>query len=386
MGKSLTGKELGTGLSQRKDGTYSARILANGKREEKYFKKLTDARRWLNEAHYKKDTGDPVLPDTTVDGWYDFWEKNIICNRAPNTIRNYRERYDKNISPVIGAMRLKDVRPMHCSVIFKQMEEHGYAGSTMRQAYICISAFFGSAVENGKAASVPLNGIRITKPVKAADDIRFLTSDEQSEFLKAAAATHNYAPYAFVLETGLRCGELVGLAWQDIDWERHLLTVRRTLEYRYKTKAWRAGPPKSVGSYRTIPLTQRAEQILRSVYASRHIPKVTDELEYTDRRTGKSATVCMKDIVFINFRTGEPTKNSTYDTFLLKVCRSAGIKPFSMHALRHTFATRAIERGVQPKVLQKILGHSSLRMTMDRYVHVTEDSLAEAFRLFESAI
>lgn len=92
----------------------------------------------------------------------------------------------------------------------------------------------------------------------------------------------------------------------------------------------------------------------------------------------------MRDLVFINFRTGEPAKNSSYDTHLYKLCDEAKIKHFCMHALRHTYATRAIESGMQPKVLQKLLGYASIKTTMDRYVHVTEDSLVGAVRQFEN--
>ena len=91
----------------------------------------------------------------------------------------------------------------------------------------------------------------------------------------------------------------------------------------------------------------------------------------------------MADLVFINYRTGEPAKNSSYDTHLYKLCDEAGIKRFCMHALRHTYATRAIERGMQPKMLQKLLGHASIKTTMDRYVHVTDDSLTKAVQQFE---
>ena len=70
------------------------------------------------------------------------------------------------------------------------------------------------------------------------------------------------------------------------------------------------------------------------------------------------------------------------DTHLYKLCDEAGIKHFCMHALRHTYATRAIECGMQPKVLQKLLGHASIKTTMDRYVHVTDSSMADAVRLF----
>lgn len=93
----------------------------------------------------------------------------------------------------------------------------------------------------------------------------------------------------------------------------------------------------------------------------------------------------MHDLVFVNYRTGEPIKNSSYDTHLYKLCEKAGIAPFGMHALRHTYATRAIERGMQPKVLQQLLGHASIKTTMDKYVHVSDDSMQNAVRLFEAA-
>ena len=108
-------------------------------------------------------------------------------------------------------------------------------------------------------------------------------------------------------------------------------------------------------------------------------------LPYIDRMTGQENHLEMADLVFINHRTGEPAKNSSYDTHLYKLCDKAGIKRFCMHALRHTYATRAIESGMLPKVLQKLLGHASIKTTMDRYVHVTDDSLTKAVQQFQSA-
>ena len=134
-------------------------------------------------------------------------------------------------------------------------------------------------------------------------------------------------------------------------------------------------------------MTSRAYEILRSISAARPYRKMSETLsqvlEYIDRRTGKKENLVMKDLVFINWRTGEPAKNSSYDTHLYKLCDEAGIKRFCMHALRHTYATRAIESGMQPKVLQKLLGHASIKTTMDRYVHVTDDSMVNAVRQFE---
>lgn len=165
--------------------------------------------------------------------------------------------------------------------------------------------------------------------------------------------------------------------------------MNKTLEYRHKQGHWRAGPPKTATSYRTIPLTNRAYEILKECYSERKTRKESDTLSqiltYIDRRTGETKYMIMKDLVFINFRTGEPAKNSSYDTHLYKLCAEAGIKRFCMHALRHTYATRAIESGMQPKVLQKLLGHKSIKTTIDRYVHVTDDSMTSAIRQFEVA-
>ena len=114
----------------------------------------------------------------------------------------------------------------------------------------------------------------------------------------------------------------MGLSWDAMDWKRRTLTVDKMLEYRYSERGWHTGSPKSKQSYRTIPYN---------------------------------------------------------------LCDRAGIQRVGMHALRHTYATRAIERGVQPKVLQRLLGHASIQTTMDRYVHVTEDSLFQAVHPFESS-
>ena len=345
MGKRLRGKECGKGICQRKDGLYYARFVdKTGKRHEKYLPTLPEARNWIEESKYADAHEDVfVATDTTVDQWFDFWIENIVGDLVPNTLRNYRERYVHNIQPVIGKMMI---------------------------------------------AKHQMDGVRFTKPVRAVDDIKCLTTDEQQKFMEAAKRSHNYAQYALILETGLRTGEVIGLTWDAIDWKARTLTVNKTLAFRHKQKTWRAGPPKTQHSYRTIPLTDRAYEILKGIWNSRpeqkESPTLDKTLEYIDRRTGVSSRLVMRDLVFINWRTGEPAKNSSYDTHLYKLCDEAGIEHFCMHALRHTYATRAIESGMQPKVLQKLLGHASIKTTMDRYVHVTDDSMVEAIRLFES--
>lgn len=389
MGKDLKGRECGKGLSQRKDKKYSARyVTKSGKRIEKYFNTLPEARNWLADSQYEdKHSTFGATSDMTVDEWFQHWLQFIICDLSPNTRRNYKERYEKNIQPVMGAMHISQIKPMHCKAVLNQMMA-AYAGATIRQTYITMGTMFRSAVMNDIIEKHPMDGVRYTKPVRAPGDHRCLTIEEQKKFLEAAKSSHNYRQYALILETGLRTGELIGLTWDVINWENRTLTVNKTMEFRHKQQCWRAGPPKTATSYRTIPLTDKAYHLLLELYKLRDTQKKSKELSqvltFTDRRSGQSSTLVMNDLVFINFRTGLPAKNSSYDTHLYKLCEKAGIEPFSMHTLRHTYATRAIESGMQPKVLQQLLGHASIQTTMDTYVHVTEDSLAQAVRQFEA--
>ncbi len=404
MGLDLKGKELGKGLSQRKDGRYSARYrLKGGGRVEKYFKSLPEARNWLEDAKYKNrhdtvqapfgavvngiiETGKhfPPLSDMTVDEWFDFWYANIVSDRAYNTRRNYRERYETNVKPVMGKLKVADVRPFHCKKVFLDMDDE-YTGSTIRQVYIQMGTMFKSALMNGVIQKHPMDGVEHKKPYKK--DVRFLTIEEQQKFNEVARRSHYKDQYDMVQDTGFRTSELVGLTFGAINFKDKTITIDKTLEYRHKTGEWKAGSPKTKASYRTVPMTESAYSILKRLYDNRHTRYEAEELNqvlsFKDRLTGETRYLDMKDLVFVNYRTGMPTKNSSYDTHLYKLCEEAGIKPFSMHALRHTYATRCVERGVDYKALQELLGHGSLKVTMDTYVHVTDDSMIKAVRQFE---
>lgn len=377
MGKDLKGKQLGVGLSQRKDGRYQARFTKNnGQRVEKNFPKLAEARAWLNEQRYL----DTMLTtgDMTVNDWYEYWIENYKEGIVKdNTTKNYRQRYQYNIKNSIGNMKLCDVKQLHCQRILNDMFVSGkYSHGTMEQTQITMHAIFKGAVENDYIYKNPAEGLKLQRRDDEEEERRVLTREEQREFKEFAKDTLYSNAYCLVLETGLRAGEIGGLQWKDIDFEDRCLYVRRTILQDKKKGGFYYGTPKTKLSKRKIPLTNEAISILNNQKTVQEKLKMKST-NWNDEWNG---------LVFTTVN-GNPVGASTFRTMMIRIvnninferkCNSENgkyeeFKHAYMHSLRHTFATRAIENGVQPKTLQKILGHSSLSITMDLYVHVTDE-------------
>ena len=391
MGKDLKGRECGVGLYQRKDGLYSARYVNNqGERKAKYFSKLPDARRWLEDMRYEERHSSAACMDSsvTVDEWYHFWNENLILDLADTTKHTYRMRYRINIKPAIGNIKISDLKPMHCKALFNKMQD-SYSGGTITLTKIVLSALLRSAVDNELIVKNPVSRIRLTKPARDYwSDYNFFTVEEQARFLEAARNFTYYYQFALILETGLRISEIMGLSWDAVDFENRTLTISKSLNYSYTENCWIAHKPKSRYSYRTLPLTQKAYDILKAVEKKKDTrktdAKLPEDLSYVDFKTGKTMHLNMKNLVFLSKRTGRPIKNNSYLSQIYDICDSAGLQRLCVHDLRHTYATRAIERGVNPKSLQRLLGHASIQTTMNRYVHVSDESLQKAVSLYES--
>lgn len=360
MGKNLKGKELGEGIYQQANGTYCARFVDRfGKRKAKRSKKLQEVRQWLADATYINEHSDiEHATNMLVDAWFEYWIDVKKKTVRPNTVRNYTERYNKNIQKVIGKTVLTEVKPIHCQKIFTNMADEGYRTSTIYQVRVTLFNMLEFAKENDVILSNPCKKSVKSDMGKPSQKKEALTIDIQKKFLEYATGRSYENQYRFILQTGLRTGELVGLKWEDVDLEKKTVKIQRSMEYRHSVGEWRIGEPKSKSGYRTIPLTDESIRILISQKEKNGRIKVIQE-EWSD-------------YIFLS-RKGEPVKNSAYDTALFKICEKAGINKFSMHVLRHTFATRCIEGGMMPKTLQKILGHSNIGITMNLYVHITED-------------
>lgn len=360
MGKALNGKELGEGIYQQPNGTYCARFVDRfGKRRSKRSKKLQEVRQWLADSiyidqHSDIDKGGDILVDALYEQWIEMKSKTVTYH----TWRNYRYLYRDHIKPFIGNKLVSQIKPMHCQKILMEMGAKGYKNSTLQLLKITMHSLFDFAIENYVLTTNPCSKSVKTNVGEESEERVAFTLDEHKKFLNGIVGTRFENQFRLVLQTGLRTAELVGLRWENIDFEKRELTIDHTLFYRCGIREWVEGPPKSKSGYRTIPLTDEAIRVLLNQ------KKLNASIKVVEMR--------WRDMVFLSDK-GEPPTNTAYDLLLYEVCRDVRIRPSSMHILRHTFATRCIESGMKPKTLQKILGHASITTTMNIYVTTTSD-------------
>lgn len=391
MGKDLKGKELGKGITQRKDGRYSARFTTkSGKRIEFYNFKLAVVKKWLVDVAYEDEHG--LLCDInylTIDKWFwtwlDVYKKEFISD---STYKNYKNSYQRHIKPHIGGILLTKVKPIELQAILNEMYEGGYAYGTMNLAKITLHALFDGAIENNLIAKNPAQYIKCKQ--RDVEEKRVLTISEQQAFLEYAQYSMYNNAYKFALQTGMRVGELGGLFWSDIDFEKRTISIERTLLFAKDKGGYYLGKPKTAKSIRVIPMTDETINILNNQKILQFKLRAKSNNWNTDET--------FSDLVFTTTN-GQPTSSSTYGLNMARIVTNINkdrrassfiegidgkeyeeFKPLSMHTLRHTFATRCIENGMKPKTLQVLLGHSNLAITMDLYVHITDDEKHEEIK------
>lgn len=395
MGKDLKGKELGCGISQRKDGRYQARFTKkDGKRVEKNFPKVTEAREWLAKQRYMDDVADSG--DMLVDDWYEQWislyKEDVVADK---TLKGYKNRYKVNIKGAIGNMKLCDVRQVHCQQILNNMRSLGkYSVGTIELTKITLHALFKDAVENDYIVKNPADGLRI-KRNRSEDtenkERRVLSREEQRIFKEYASNTYYNNAYCLVLETGLRVGELGALKWDCIDFDNKYLYVNHTLLQEKEKGGFYFGDPKSMQSKRKIPLTNEAISILKNQKILQSKVKIKSK-----------KWECKWNGLVFTTQNGNPVGASTFREMILRIVANINFdrklaseeakvpyvefKHMGMHSLRHTFATRCIENDMNPKSLQKILGHSSIGITMDLYVHALDEQVALEMEKMNTAV
>ena len=388
MGKDLRGKELGVGLYQRKDKRYSARYTNQyGKRMEFYDFKLSVVKKWLNDARYEDEhglsgTGEKVSVTEWFEKWIKLYKEGVVKD---NTVKNYKSRFENNIKPAIGNLQLNKVKKIQLQTILNNMYDEGYAFGTMVLTQITIHALFDGAVQSEILAKNPANGLKCKQ--RDVKDSRVLTREEQKVFLEYSRGTMYYNAYALLLQTGLRPGEVGGLKWEDIDFDNRELHVTRTLLQDKAKGGFYFGSPKNKKSIGTVPLTDTAIQLLKDQRIC--------NFKLRQRSDNWQKNKEFDNLIFCTIN-GNPVGQSTFRMMMLRVITRINndrraeaeinnttyveFEPAHPHTLRHTFATRCIEDGMKPNVLQKILGHASITVTMDLYVHETHEEKHKEIR------
>ena len=186
-------------------------------------------------------------------------------------------------------------------------------------------------------------------------EMQTIPAEQLQAFLDEVRATGVYEMYYIELATGLRRGELLGLKWQDIDWKNGIIKVRRQVA-RVDGQIVEA-PLKTKNSYRAVTISPQAIEVLKQQ---------------------KAKTKDMKDSYVFPSPNGGPISPDSVRHMLHRVLERAGIPKVRFHDLRHTFATIALQNGVDIKTLSSMLGHFSAGFTLDTYAHVTTSAQKEA--------
>lgn len=380
MGKSLNGKELGKGITQRKDGLYRARFINRfGKRQTLYGKTISEITKKLRDEQYNDERQlNLVSSGMTLDEWYERWITTCKQHCRDTTLRSYAIQYNR-LRPELGWRKLTSLN----LVVLQEAFNHLKTDASRSDCRAVLIDMLNRAVESDLLVKNVAYGINTILDDEEIEEKRIL-SDEEIEILlntKKGCSLQNFLILG--LGTGLRMGEMLGLTWDCVDFDNGIIKVRQTLAYLPNNgeAIYEFHRPKTKAGKRDIPMTVEVREALlsqqrwKSHVSIRHNP-----------RPG------MENLVFCS-KTNNPIHESNIRgaiRYLVdKINREnpdLDFKPFTPHGLRHTFATKCIAKGMRPKTLQKILGHNSLQMTMDLYCHVEESTLKEEMKLMGEVV
>lgn len=371
MGKSLKGKELGKGITQRKDGLYQARFVNRfGKRQTIYAKTYNDITKKLRDSQYEDEKQlNVVNSNMTLDEWYAVWLETCKMNCRDTTKRTYEIQYNR-LRQELGWRKLTNLN----LVIIQNAFNHLKTDSSRRDCKAVLVDMLNRAVEADLLNKNIALSVNTKIECKETVEKRVLTTEEIKLLYQSSKDSQLYPFFVVALNTGMRIGEILGLTWDCVDFESGIIHVEKTLCYLPNNgKAiYEFHVPKTKAGKRNIPMSKQVREVLK------------EQREWVkDVNTRFNPQAEFEDLVFIS-KTNHPLHESNIRTAILYlVDRINEVNPtekferFTPHCLRHTFATNCIAKGMRPKTLQKLLGHNSLQMTMDLYCHVLDETLKE---------
>ena len=359
-------------IRKRKDGRWEGRYTAGydpdtGKRIIRNVLAGTQAevkeklRRCIEDSQYVDAA---QARQYTVGQWMDVWFENYAKVKVrPSSHDTYRGYMENHIKPNIGDIPLHKLTTLDLQKFYKKLltggrkeriesrsQPKGLSAKTVRNLHQVLSSALRFAKSQKLIAENPSDACVL--PRVEHREMKTLTADQLDAFLREAKNSGVFEMYDLELATGLRRGELLGLKWEDIDLDEGILRVRRQV-CRISGTVTEA-PLKTKNAYRTLLIGEDAVPVLK---------------QQKEKGVG--------NYVFPSF-TGGPISPDSVQKMLHRVLACAGLPPIRFHDLRHTFATLAIQNGVDIKTVSGMLGHYSAGFTLDTYAHVTTPAQREA--------
>ncbi|MCL1987785.1 MAG: site-specific integrase [Firmicutes bacterium] len=361
-------------IYQRKDGIWCGELTLgydeNGKRLRKVFasKDLEIVKSRMNE--FKLDAnGNMVTSDYTVGSWVKRWLDNYKAYELKaKTYDNYEYAIKNHIERSLGDIPLTKLTTDSIQSFYNAMHKKGFSTSTIRIIHVTLSQAMEQAWLNNFIPSNPCDGTK--RPKSGKKVIKPLSPEDQKIFIEHCqnVTYHNF--FCFLLHTGLRLGEAIALTWEDVNFENKTISVDKTVTTivnRDKNARSRrkliVTTPKTATSVRIVPMNATAKSILLA--------------------QKESTNNTVNNHIFAT-KNGTLLKNRNVARALDKLLTDSGItNKITVHTLRHTFATRLLEKGANPKTVSTLLGHASVKITLDVYSHVMAEIQQDAVELLD---
>lgn len=339
---------------------------ADGKREYIYRYAATQAAALeiLRQLQAEKGIGVSQSKAAVKTGeWMETWiEKHKAPKLAPATLTSYRNNFRIHIKPYIGDIVLRELSTYH---IQRCLDAIGRSCSTFVKNYNIIHGSLERAVDLGMILRNPCKGV--TFPEDDKQDMRVLSKEEQQRFIAALDGEYYRPMLLTYLYAGLRMGEGIPLTWQDIDLERRTIRVNKKAIVCHDYNNHEARQViqdfcKTKSSKRKVVITAGLAGVLNA-----HRENMIKQAEKIGKTWSES------DLAFPNTN-GNIVYSRNLQHTLYRIFAKAGIEGATMHTLRHSYATRCFEAGVDIKAISEQLGHANVKTTYNIYVHLLEDT------------
>lgn len=357
-------KKTAATISRYQDGWQYRGRYPDGKQFRRTgFSTKGDARESLEQLISDYEQGGHIDKNMTVGQWFDAWLIVVKETRRPVTWAGYKETVDKRLRPVLGNIRLADLNEEHIRKAYRELVAVGYSNNTILGTHRRLSTALAAAHAERRLLHNPLRNVSPPKGV-AARERKTWTFEETARFSSAVRNERDSAMWSLILTSGLRRSEVLGLRWSRVNLDRSeiLIDTQRTITT-YGDEA--VGPTKTRAGRRVIALSGWVLEEIKAWKA-----------QQSALRLG-SAKWEGGDYAFTTYW-GKPYYPASLNKRLAELARKADVPVLSVHELRHTYASRALEDGVDIKVLSSVLGHSKVQVTMDLYQHVAPEHVRAA--------